>query len=281
MWSVTYYSKTKKSQAGMSLVEVLVSLGITVILMSATASMFLTQHRENRALNQKLEFLDLKNQVMQAFQNLNTCSWHLAGKTFDTTGVTTTNPSSTTINLTALYQAANSTSLVLARENSRLPGTVTNLEVSTIQFKNITATGNSNEFKGFFEVAFSNSSLARSMRPVQIPQTIQTTGSGTATISTCGSSPSSGGGTLSSGVLSLDDITIVRGPNKNRHYSPSVARCPSGYAAIAGSSNYVTTSGCKDEWVGQSVPTEDKQGWQGWMECAVHYTMAVCVRLKQ
>lgn len=86
----------------MSLVEVLVSLGITVILMSATASMFVTQQRENRALNQKLEMMDLKNQIMQAFQNSSTCTWQIQGKTFNNSAVTSTNPSSTNIDLVEL-----------------------------------------------------------------------------------------------------------------------------------------------------------------------------------
>lgn len=178
---------------GMSLVEVLVSLGITVILMSATASMFVTQQRENRALNQKLEMIELKNQIMQAFQNPLNCTWQLAGKTFDTTGVSTTTPSPTIIELGELRQGQNNTSLLLAKNNTRLPGTQTNLLVANVRFSNIVATDNANEYKGNFEISFAEASLARPIRAITIPQTIQTTGSPTATISICGNAASGGG----------------------------------------------------------------------------------------
>lgn len=254
---------------GMSLVEVLVSLGITVILMSATASMFVTQQRENRALNQKLEMVDLKNQIMQAFQNSSTCTWQIQGKTFNTSGVTSTNPSSTSIDLVELRHGPNSSSLLLAKTNSTLPGSQSNLKVASIRFNNILATGNPDEYKGHFEITFMDSSLSRPMRPTIIPQVIQATGSPTATITACGA-----------GLISLDDMVIVEGPVKNRHYSPSIAMCPPGYGVISGGSRYLGTSGCNDEWTGLSEPTADKRGWRGWMECARHKTVALCMKLR-
>lgn len=55
---------TLKNNSGMTLLEAVISLGISAILMSATASMFLSQQKENKALQQKLETVDLKNQIM-------------------------------------------------------------------------------------------------------------------------------------------------------------------------------------------------------------------------
>lgn len=253
----------------MSLVEVLVSLGITVILMSATASMFVTQQRENRALNQKLEMVELKNQIMQAFQSSSTCTWQLQGKTFNTTGVTSTTPSTTSIDLVELRYGPNSSSLLLAKTNTLLPGSQSNLKVASIRLNNILATGNPDEYKGLIEIAFTDTSLARPMKPTIVPQIIQATGSPTATITACGA-----------GFMSLDDMVIVEGPVKNRYYSPSIAMCPPGYGVVSGGSRYLGTSGCKDEWTGLSEPTSDKRGWRGWMECANHKTVALCMKLR-
>lgn len=170
----------------MTLLEAVISLGISAILMSATASMFLSQQKENKALQQKLETVDLKNQIMQGFINPNNCTWQLSGKTFNTTGVTATNPSSTVISLTELRQGPNTSSFLIAATGQPVPGTQTKLAVHSVTFKEIFATGNPNEYKGIFEISFTPSSMVRVIQSVRYNQIITAIGSPTASITACG-----------------------------------------------------------------------------------------------
>lgn len=255
---------------GLTLIEIVVGIGLSAILISATTSMILSQQKETKALTQKLELSDLKNQIMQGFVNNDVCTWQFTGKTFSTDRVTTTNPSATTISLDALYAGLDNTSYVFAQRDTALPGS-SGLRVSTIQLTKIVATGVTDQYKGTIQISFSPDSMIRAIKPIEISQIITATGSPTASITACG------GG--SSGVLKFEDLVVKWGADNYRDRY-SYAYCDPGYIAVSGGSYYVRTYRCSDEFTGRSHPTSDGRGWQAWMECAQHRTFAICVKLK-
>lgn len=175
-------------------------------MVSVMASMFHSQQKEIRSLKQKQELVDLKNIMLQQLGKSEVCTWQLKDKIIDlSTAPTESSPSPTIINLGELRQGPNSTSALIAKTNERLPQSQTGLRVEQVSFRNIYATGNTDEYSGVFDISFASSSLAYSLKSVQTQQIFKVVGTDPATakrIESCGKSIN----TLTTGEEDLDSI---------------------------------------------------------------------------
>ena len=163
------------NQRGGSLMEVIVAVGIMGILAAGMASMFDGQQKQIRALLQKQEMIELKNNMLRQLSSAAVCTWQLQDKRINVDGTySELAPSPTVLNLTGgtLYAGPSSTSAPLAIAGQRLPASLARLEVAAVTFKNIYPTGNPNEYKGVVEVSFNASSLAIASHPIQVQQTV-------------------------------------------------------------------------------------------------------------
>lgn len=163
-----------KSNHGISLIETLVTVGIVAIVASATASMFISQQKEAKALYQKSEIVELKNLLIQVFKDPSICTWQLKNKVIDVSSTTPTVQSPTVLDLTELRQGPDITSALIVKKGQELSLSNYGLIVESVLFTKILATGNPNEYKGFFEIQFTSSSLIRPVKPVLYQQIFKT-----------------------------------------------------------------------------------------------------------
>lgn len=161
------------NQKGQTLVQTLVSIGITAIVIAAVASFTVQMQKSNKLLSQKLEVLDLKNQLITNFLNPATCSCQLnpainvanaANLKFNSANA------SSSMDLQEIRTSCVSSASVLVKKGVALPGTQTGLVVESVHMSNIESTGNDNEFYGTIHVRFSPSSLAGPLQGVKIRQ---------------------------------------------------------------------------------------------------------------
>ena len=178
----------KISNRGFSIIEVLFVVGFIAFISMALAAVISNQNKEMKSIYQKSEALELKSTLLQALEVDDVCNWQFRDKVVNTSGVTATQKSSSVLNFGRLYMGPSSTSAVLVQEGQALPGTQTALEIASVTFEDIVATGIPNEYKGLVTVTFANSSLVRSMKPVRVQKIIKVVGSdpaGAKRIETC------------------------------------------------------------------------------------------------
>lgn len=158
---------------GQSLVQTLVAAGILSIILSAMTAATVNMHKSNKLLSQKLEVLDLKNQLQSTFLNPDTCTCQLnptlnSGNStnlkFDSTIATSS------MNLKQLKSACAPSASELVKEDSPLLGTQTGLRVSSVLMTNIQATGNTDEYIGTIEVRLQGETLAGPLAPLRFLQ---------------------------------------------------------------------------------------------------------------
>lgn len=157
---------------GQTITQALVSIGISSIVLAAMVGATVTMMKSNKLLAQKLEVLDLKNQLQSTFNNPDNCTCQL-NATMNTANADnlkfdSTNTSS--MNLRSLKQSCVATSMALVEENKLLPGTQTSLRVKSVDLVDIKATGNVEEYLGSIRVTFDESSLAGPLAPLQFGQ---------------------------------------------------------------------------------------------------------------
>lgn len=190
--------QSSRRQAGFSLVEVLISAAAVLVVIFALISLLVSQQKEVKALFQKSDILELKNQMIQTLADPDVCSWQLKDKVLNVSSTTTTTKSPTTITLPQLYFGSSTASPVLAEAGQRLPASTNNVNVANIILKDIVSTGRPNQFMGTLEVSFDESSLVRSLRPISIQQVLNVEPTDPASakrISSCGRGVAEAGGT--------------------------------------------------------------------------------------
>ncbi|MNK15816.1 hypothetical protein D3C87_339670 [compost metagenome] len=169
-----------KNSRGQSLVQVLITIGIMAILASVMATMNYNQAKQNKALTQKLETLDLKNLIQNTFTVTGNCTCQLSAE------INTANAPNLSFNSSApaesqslsllqLKSGCSPSANVLAKDGELVPGTQTQLRVQRISLDNIKPTGNPNEFLGMISVHFDPNSTAHALAPLRINQKFITT----------------------------------------------------------------------------------------------------------
>lgn len=147
--------KKQKHHNGFSLVEVLVTVGVVSIMGLAMASMISSLERQNKALGQKLESIELEQSVNRILVDNTSC-----GCLFDYPAWTTGTPE---ISLNHLKKGCNAENL-LTKDASIFPNS--QLKVETIKLKNITPLVGSGTISGDVEIVLKNG--ISSMKPIRI-----------------------------------------------------------------------------------------------------------------
>lgn len=167
------------NKKGQSLVQVLVGASIVSVIALVFAEFVRYQQKELRAIQQKQELTELKNTLIQLFsQNSSVCSWQLAANSatgvpnkINATNISTsaTDPS-ISVAIPKLYFGTSTASQLIASsevDNNKLAGSQTNIQIESIQLKDIFATGTPDEYRGVVQVNLEAASLVRSLKPVQ------------------------------------------------------------------------------------------------------------------
>jgi hypothetical protein len=153
------------NSSGQSLIQVLLSLAISMIVILAIMQIANDQTKSLRHFAQKSDAIDLKNFIAQALNDSAVCSWQFAatGAHLDTADLP-----NQSISFTKLHSGLNADSPVLVAVGTQLSGLV----VSSIAFKNIMAAGPPDLYNGVLEIAFDQTTAARSMAPQKIRKSI-------------------------------------------------------------------------------------------------------------
>lgn len=218
---------------GQSLIQVLVSVAIMGVLLTAMTAMQTNQSRENQALAEKLGALEFQRLMTATLSTTDVCTYlitNAASKTFDSSLVTaTTSPPPIDLG-TRLLATGDAASPAIATVGQSVSPLTQNLVVQSIQLGNIKCPppcpnpSTSNQFTANMLVNFDNSRLVRAIQPAISQVTLQTTGGATKTIVACQAVAGGGGtGTLGEGVLcgfATHDMAagfIVQGPTCQGH----------------------------------------------------------------
>jgi type II secretory pathway pseudopilin PulG len=163
----------RSNQKGMSLVEVLVSIGISTVISFVMATTMVNVSRDQRALQEKYNQLELKNDLLTAFANTDICLSQLNqnSPTLNLSGVSASNPSKQSISYSELHMGNSNQSLLLAKVGSPLPGSSPNqMVVSKIELGSFLSTGSPNTFTGELKIEMDPATLTRALKPLSIKQ---------------------------------------------------------------------------------------------------------------
>lgn len=149
------YSFKKTNQAGFSIVEVLISVGIMAIVMLSMSSMMVAQNKSIQQMETKLAILDIERYMITALASSSVCSFALtdpAPKVFNSEFVGTA-----TIPLTSIHSAADASSPNIVSVGSPI-STSSSVTVQAISVKDLQVlTTGPDDFRGYLEVSFNNS----------------------------------------------------------------------------------------------------------------------------
>lgn len=154
----------------MGLIQVLIAAAIMSIISLGVATMIVSQNQQAKALYQKAEVLELKNQVQMLMQNPANCDQNLLNQRVNLNGVTPTQSNNSEVNLGTLSIGAPPNSLVLAAQNQSLSTSSTGLRVSRILFREYYATGIPGLYRGVFEIRLHTDTMVVALKPVKVQQ---------------------------------------------------------------------------------------------------------------
>lgn len=140
-------------QSGFSIVEILVSLGLMGIAMAAMITMISNQNSAIKQMESKLAILDLERYMITSLSGSAVCTFALTYPTpqkFNSEIASSSIPS-----ISKIYSSANASSPLIVSVGSAVSPAVT---IQSISVKEINSLGNADEFQGYLEIAFHNSS---------------------------------------------------------------------------------------------------------------------------
>lgn len=232
----SFLSQMMLNQAGVMLVQTLVSMGIMSILCLVFITMLSSQQRETQALSEKLSTLELQQQLIKNLADGTVCTSLLSGVTFDSTQAVPTSPNKPSLILSQtsipISTAPLAPPFVTAGEQiSPLSASVVVSATSPFRVTDIvgTSTAGIGLFTGYFQIEYDQSRMVRPLKPARTLIWIETTSSGTTqTITGCsGGSPGK--------AIAKVNVTGNWVLNANgAYYATGVATCPGGYVATGG-----------------------------------------------
>lgn len=151
------YSQDK---AGFSLVELLVAIGIMSIIMAGMAALGVNLSRESKALQQKLETIEMEQVLVRLMSERSACDCMFRGIDWR---------SDAAMEIPLLAKGCNSTpGSYLISAGKPLSDYGAGVEISRISLQNPTDIGGNNRVADLV-IEFSRSSLIRPLRPLRIP----------------------------------------------------------------------------------------------------------------
>lgn len=169
-----------KNQRGFGLVQVLVTVAIMGIVLTAVATMMVTQMQETKAMTEKLAALDFQKSLTSNFAKAGVCSFNLkraSVQIFDSS----VNPIPNLTLDSALY-SGNSINHPIFVQVGKAASPISpvviveSIVLSNIRCNTMPCAPATNDFKADIEVRFSDAGLVRSMRPAKTEITLTTTG---------------------------------------------------------------------------------------------------------
>ncbi|GEM_PF-5023763 len=154
------------NRKGSSLIEVLISLGISLVLMASVGLILTAQMKESKNITQRLAISDLNSLLINTLMNGAVCTRVLtAGSvTFDSTNA------DSYISLTGIPYSASVGSVDAVSAGTTIQGGV---RVESIRLENFANTG-TDTYSADFVIRFDANSLVRSAKPIRLSQIIVT-----------------------------------------------------------------------------------------------------------
>jgi hypothetical protein len=251
---------------GSSLVQVMVSVAIMSVISLGVATMISYQHKELKALGEKLLTKELESQMKNMFSDSDYCNCVFRGKFFDTTAGSEAIVTADQITrLRTGYSAGPPTCTVIASDfippaGTQVPGST--MDVGTIGLTNMQLISPAN-YKADLAVTFSNS--VRSIKGIKT--SIQFTinpALGTSTARpfvSCASSPVSPGATIKgfcTPVMSFDNADIEVCPVIAGFSERKLTGVHGGIGVRHTSCCYVPSSSTSPGWCSSNM-----EGWSG------------------
>lgn len=162
-----HFFRIGKSQKGLTLIEVLISLGIIAVLAAVFAQYQLQQMKETKASNEKSATVDLEKVLIQAMADGSGCLHALntpTPLTFDSTAVSPTNPQTLTPTEPLYAKVVGGTpGPLVARIGDPASPAARSVVVSSIRLQ--INEGSGTTFKGNWIVEFNSANMVRPLRP--------------------------------------------------------------------------------------------------------------------
>lgn len=169
----------KFNSQGLSILEVLISMGILGILMTAMISFFQSQNREVKALQESLARLDLEASMIKTFSSSGICSFILSDPS---QSATSTNPnrsidaidvssasslSSVSIGVNRIPIVATSSAPDLVKVGGLASVNSASLKIASMKFENFRSVG-IDQYVADFNIDFDQTLLVRKMKSLTI-----------------------------------------------------------------------------------------------------------------
>lgn len=153
------------SKAGFSILEVLIAAGIMAIVTLGIATSIANLQKQNKAVQQKLESIELKQQLISIFSSRNSCKCM-----FVDNQLTAIPTNLRTTNLQNLTHGCISGNWITPAAN--VPGTQTNLKISSVELVNFLDVGlvAGTQYTADLQINFDPSSTVFSLKPITIKQ---------------------------------------------------------------------------------------------------------------
>ena len=210
------------NQRGFGLVQVLVTVAIMGVVLTAVATMMVTQMQETKAMTEKLAVLDIQKSLSNNLAKADVCSFNVLRSTsiaFDSGA----NPIPNIQLDNALYAGAGVNSPIFIEKNKAPSVISSNVVVDSLWLTNIRCNpmpcvASNNTFLANVEARLKSGGMVRQVRPPTTEITVTTTGAGSSkTIAGC------------YGAVVATELTCVN--LSNGHY---VVACPPGWALTGG-----------------------------------------------
>lgn len=161
--------RTLFNQSGVSLIELLITVGLLSIVITGTVSAIIWQQRETKALTEKLTILDFERMAIGALGDGSTCEHilnHPTRQTFDATALSA-GPVFLTPSL-PLYANVRSgiPGPILAQAGEAIDAKSPSLIVESVRLR--IDSGQNSTYRGAWEIHLRPDSLVRSLKPISI-----------------------------------------------------------------------------------------------------------------
>lgn len=244
-----------KNKNGSTLIESLVSIGITSIAMVAIGTLIMNQAREIKAMTEKMASLDVEKVLIQALADGSVCTkmltdigYHSSNPvTFDSSLIDTSTPPEIALPNNQIIGGASATlhdGPFLVKKDLRASTLSQTLIVSSVKIANIKDLGSGDSYLADFIISFDEEKLVRPIKPISISTILKTDNSTPKKILMCGAKGRE---------------TVVRSAAKTAYRWPSItANCLPGEKATGGGGG--CTGGDGFNFIYRSHPVSDT-GW--------------------